>query len=360
MGDVTVFGGDPLVVATRLEIERVQANLAMARQLLLEQLEATDFLNQPLKRVGLALEAGPILERISQLQLACELSAQEYFEGEVQSAGRFEAVNQSLAPIVAGLFAAVGGQWGPYRNSEITVSPVSRIDHLSSVNTLTGLLTRLERTAATAPGLVRIEQYPGLTSKDASRFIVYIPGTQAWGPMAGKNPLDLSSNLQAMAGPGLASSEAAVQKAIVAAGVKSQDQVLLVGHSQGGMVAANIASQKQNFAVAGLVTFGSPISQLNQTLRVPAVSIQHTNDLVPKLDLKQNALAKNWVTVERELPVKPSGPGPTVLQAHELSGYRGTALLADQSQEPGLARVRGLITEFSSGQGKATIYEVSR
>ncbi|WP_138275985.1 alpha/beta fold hydrolase [Rhodoluna limnophila] len=376
MGDVTAFGGEPQIIATLLEIERVQACLGSAYSLLQQQLELPDFFQLPLKRIGLALEIGPVLERLEFLQQACAVAAQQYFDGEVQTASAFENLDFAAIPAIAGVFAATSGQWAPYRDSQIKVEPTGLAAPVQSANSLAALLTRLERTASAGEPMVRIEKYssafgaagPGTAGNWSSpgsfqagnRYIVYIPGTQAWSPIAGKNPLDLTSNLQAMAGPTKASSEAAVQRAIVNAGVSKRDRVLLVGHSQGGMVAANLASQPQNYKVAGLVTIGSPISQLNQELRVPTISLQHTNDLVPKLDLAQNALGKDWVTVEREAPVSSSNSKPAVLQAHELSTYRGTALLADQSTDAGLARIRELITDFASGQGQVTNYRISR
>ncbi|WP_138316687.1 alpha/beta fold hydrolase [Rhodoluna limnophila] len=376
MGDVTAFGGEPQIIATLLEIERVQACLGSAYSLLQQQLELPDFFQLPLKRIGLALEIGPVLERLEFLQQACAVAAQQYFDGEVQTASAFEDLDFAAIPAIAGVFAATSGQWAPYRDSQIKVEPTGLAAPVQSANSLAALLTRLERTASAGEPMVRIEKYssafgaagPGTAGNWSSpgsfqagnRYIVYIPGTQAWSPIAGKNPLDLTSNLQAMAGPKKASSEAAVQRAIVNAGVSKRDRVLLVGHSQGGMVAANLASQPQNYKVAGLVTIGSPISQLNQDIRVPTISLQHTNDLVPKLDLAQNALGKDWVTVEREAPVSSSNSKPAVLQAHELSTYRGTALLADQSTDAGLARIRELITDFASGQGQATNYRISR
>ncbi|WP_138315960.1 alpha/beta fold hydrolase [Rhodoluna limnophila] len=376
MGDVTAFGGEPQIIATLLEIERVQACLGSAYSLLQQQLELPDFFQLPLKRIGLALEIGPVLERLEFLQQACAVAAQQYFDGEVQTASAFEDLDFAAIPAIAGVFAATSGQWAPYRDSQIKVEPTGLAAPVQSANSLAALLTRLERTASAGEPMVRIEKYssafgaagPGTAGNWSSpgnfqagnHYIVYIPGTQAWSPIAGENPLDLTSNLQAMAGPSKASSEAAVQRAIVNAGVTKRDRVLLVGHSQGGMVAANLASQPQNYKVAGLVTIGSPISQLNQDIRVPTISLQHTNDLVPKLDLAQNALGKDWVTVEREAPVSSSNSKPAVLQAHELSNYRGTALLADQSTDAGLARIRELITDFASGQGQATNYRISR
>jgi len=196
-----------------------------------------------------------------------------------------------------------------------------------------------------------------------SKFVAYIPGTQTWNPIALGNPIDFTSNLQAMKGPGLAASERGVQMALAAAGVGATSQIYLVGHSQGGLVAANLALKDSR--IKGLVTFGAPISHLAEQIKVPTVAIQHKNDIVPKLGLKANPLAQNMVTVERVMPI--SFPVAVILEAHEIDNYTKTAELADKSQEFGLKRVReqvltgiGVATEGSKGFGEARTYELER
>jgi pimeloyl-ACP methyl ester carboxylesterase len=114
-----------------------------------------------------------------------------------------------------------------------------------------------------------------------------------------------------MKGSGLAASERGVQlalaEAIKSAGVGATASILLVGHSQGGLIAANIAGNDRR--VKGLVTFGAPISQLADKIKVPTVAIQHKNDIVPKLGLKANPLAENMVTVESFANNHPSSSG---------------------------------------------------
>jgi hypothetical protein len=199
-----------------------------------------------------------------------------------------------------------------------------------------------------------------------SRFVAYLPGTQTWNPVAGANPIDFTSNLQAMKGPGLAASERGVQLALAAAGAGASSQIYLVGHSQGGLVAANLALKDSR--IKGLVTFGAPISHLADQLKVPTVAIQHKNDIVPKLGLKANPLAQNMVTVERVMPI--TVPVAAILEAHEIENYTKTADLADKSQEFGLKRVREHVLagigvgggggEGSSGFGEALTYKLER
>jgi Xaa-Pro aminopeptidase len=113
------------------------------------------------------------------------------------------------------------------------------------------------------------------------------------------------------------------------------------------------------------VTFGAPISQLADKIKVPTVAIQHKNDIVPKLGLKANPLAENMVTVERVLPI--TTPVAAVLEAHEIANYTKTAELADESQELGLKRVREQVLErflprsaIGVETGEATVYKLER
>jgi hypothetical protein len=130
------------------------------------------------------------------------------------------------------------------------------------------------------------------------------------------------------------------------------------------MVGANISLKDKR--VKGLVTFGAPIGQLADQIKVPTVAIQHKNDIVPKLGLKANPLVENMVTVERVLPI--SAPVAAVLEAHDVSNYAKTAELADESQEIGLKRVRDQVLEpFGEGggigvlgAGETTVFELRR
>lgn len=52
-----------------------------------------------------------------------------------------------------------------------------------------------------------------------------------------------------------------VQEAMKQAGIKSNEPVALIGHSQGGIVAATIASDlKDDYDIEHVVTAGSPVA----------------------------------------------------------------------------------------------------
>ncbi len=329
-------------MATRAEIERIQAGLASVGNILGGEVELTDFLTSPLKRIGLAMELPAVQDRIRYLLQALDSAANEYFDGEALVAKELTDLGLISAPIIASGLIGLANEVGMFREHRVTAHQIDRFWRPAPIG-LAGLGTRLAQ--ITGEGQVVIERY-------GTNFVAYIPGTQTWSPIGLGNPIDFTSNLQAMKGPGLAASERGVQLAldesIKAAGATATASILLVGHSQGGLIAANIALKDKR--VKGLVTFGAPISQLADQIKVPTVAIQHKNDIVPKLGLKANPLVENMVTVERVLPI--STPVAAVLEAHDISNYAKTAELADESQESGLKRVREqVLAPFGAGGG---------
>lgn len=348
-------------MATRAEIERIQAGLASVGNLLGGEVELTDFLNRPLKRIGLAMELPAVQERIRYLVQALDAAANEYFDGEALVAKELTDLGLISAPMIAAGMIGLANEIGIFREHRVSATPVDRFLRPGPQG-LAGLGARLSQLAAPIDqggqpaGRIVIERY-------SNNFVAYLPGTQTWNPIALQNPIDFTSNLQAMKGQGLAASERGVLLALAEAGAVASSRILLVGHSQGGLVGANLAVKDKR--VAGLVTFGAPISQLAEQIKVPTVAIQHKNDIVPKLGLKANPLAENMVTVERVLRI--STPAAVILEAHDISNYTKTAELADASQETGLRRVREQVLGMLPRRGfgvenwaETTVYKLER
>ena len=355
--DIESYGGDPRIVATRAEIERIQAGLASVGNLLGGEVELTDFLTSPLKRIGLAMELPGMHERIRYLLQALDAASNEYFDGEALVAKELTDIGLISAPMIAAGLIGLANEAGMFREHAVKATKVERSWRTAPIG-LEGLGRRLSELGGSSQ--ILIERY-------GNRFIAYLPGTQTWNPVGLSNPIDFTSNLQAMKGAGLAASERGVQlalaEAIKSAGVGASASILLVGHSQGGLIAANVAQTDKR--VKGLVTFGAPISQLSDKIKVPTVAIQHKNDIVPKLGLNANPLAKNLVTVERVMPI--SSPIAMILEAHEITNYTKTAELADKSDEFGLKRVRELVLDrffppstIGVETGEATLYKLER
>lgn len=124
-------------------------------------------------------------------------------------------------------------------------------------------------------------------------YIVTIPGTSEWNVRSGSNPLDTVGNLSS-AGGNISTASRAVEMAMQQAGIPGGAPVMLVGHSQGGMTAANLAADpefRSHFNVTNVMTYGSPIDSTHIPGDVKTLALQHTFDVVPRLDLGN---AKPW------------------------------------------------------------------
>jgi hypothetical protein len=131
-------------------------------------------------------------------------------------------------------------------------------------------------------------------------YIVDIPGTKVWnGPGFEPNINDLGTNLHAV-GNEVSSYERAVEQALARAGVRPGDPVMLIGHSQGGIVAAHSAADFVNtgrYNVTNVVTAGSPVGEIDIPTSVQVLSIENKHDIVPHLDSASNPDRSNRTTV---------------------------------------------------------------
>jgi pimeloyl-ACP methyl ester carboxylesterase len=377
-----VWGGDAKVVASNAEIERVLSGLQSCESWLRQMIEPADYLRQPGKRLAVGLELPRVFERLNWLQLSCRSAGEAYFQGESELVGDIPAL--AGAAVDAGLFretevsvVEVSAPVGAAADSGAVGAPAptsiaEMIEILGQVDDAAAEKIRVDRlTPVLAPGgpagSFGFEADGQNLTTAGALFLAYIPGTQIWSATAGKNVFDATSNVAAMASRNSAASERAVDQALRQAGAGRGDRVILVGHSQGGIVAGNLASRQgyqshdakargTGYQVAGLVTIGAPIGQLANLNRVPTLSIEHTNDLVPKLDNQPNPLQANWVTATRE--VRAEGlTGP-----HEISKYRETAGLVDRSASSGLADIRSQILGVVRGHQieKSSWYQLNR
>lgn len=356
MGDLEVYGADAKVVATRAEIERVRRELDEVSRWLEGQVQFDDFLSDPLARVGLAMEVPLFRERISSVQLALVQAAESYFSTEARATLQFEQHFALDVPAIAALAVGLGSASlaaespGPLAEKPVFATQVGEPRFSLPPNSVVSMARRLQETANFDKPTIRIERF-------GKNVLVFVPGTRTWSLGSGKDPLDVTSNLRAMAGPNSAAgSQRALSQALRAANVGRGDRVVFVGHSQGGMIAANLVSKPQPYRVAGLVTFGAPLAQLEGRLKVPVLAIEHKGDVVPKLPLKVNPIAENWATVATDAPNDES-----LGSKHELSGYRQTALKVDQSTNSGLKRIREILTGFAGEDvGEVRWFELAR
>jgi pimeloyl-ACP methyl ester carboxylesterase len=197
-------------------------------------------------------------------------------------------------------------------------------------------------------------------------YVVDIPGTKHTAlPTGSVHPQtnDLGTNLRVLGGD-VTTRQRAIAEALRLAGARNTDPVMLVGHSQGGMVAAQAASDAGtpafDYDVRSVVTAGSPIGRVDVPGSVQLLALENAHDIVPHLDSRANDDASNVTTVT--FSAQEGGIG----QNHGIeSGYRAAARAVDSSDDPSLEAFRASADPFLVGPGDEAavvghVYEISR
>lgn len=346
------YGGNPDIVATREEIQRVALEIKLCAESLNAWNPLDTLWSDPLHQIQYRVMSGPICQKLESLYSHCLIAAENYFTTEAQIHRRFEIL---FIPELAALATTLGVSLGWKLDSQVSAKLVFESRSVRPYST-TDLLDRLWRLSAKADPTIGVDVFDNPSGNKTA--VVYIPGTQTFGFGEGANPLDMASNIQAMSGAGEAASERAVLAAIGQAGISSTDEVILVGHSQGGMVAGNLAAYPSGFVAAGLVTFGAPLAHI-KNLRAPVMAIEHVNDPVPNLSGKSNPLKRNWVTIQR-ISEKPESDA--LMFSHSLKSYKNTTTAIDTSGDVGIKNIRGEILQKLDGvkPAKSLEFVISR
>ncbi|PPL17206.1 alpha/beta hydrolase family protein [Microterricola pindariensis] len=254
------------------------------------------------------------------------------------------------------LFAAAAGSQA-LRETPQRVHRASQALAVSPPRGIGDLAARVPNSAAGSPQ-IRIERYGG----SAPRWVVYLAGTADFAVTPAAEPFDLTANVHATAG-GDAASQRAVRAALAEAGAEQDDPLLLVGHSQGGLVAARLA-ESGDLNVAGYVNLGGPLGAV-QASGVPGLSLEHADDIVPALGGSGRAPDELLTVGRTALGIGDAGPHANSAQrpfaAHGLEHYRHTARLVDASTEPRLQGFERLVQGFTGAEpGRMTRWRSER
>jgi pimeloyl-ACP methyl ester carboxylesterase len=156
---------------------------------------------------------------------------------------------------------------------------------------LVGLLTDvLEANAASGDDdvCIRVRMLQGPDGR--TRYTAAIPGSWGEDPLRlfatedeGGNPFDWNQNLPAITGR-ITDSSRAVRVAIEAAEVPTDAQLVLVGHSQGGIVAANLAADPSVNGPGGrrishVISAGGPVQNAPVLAPTVVVNVDHDSRL---------------------------------------------------------------------------------
>jgi hypothetical protein len=191
-------------------------------------------------------------------------------------------------------------------------------------------------------------------------YIVDIPGTKIWN-LPGKDHSqinDLGTNLHALAGDSTAY-EQGIAEALRRAGAQPHDPVMLIGHSQGGLVAVNAAdhfASSGRYRVTHVVTLGSPIAHLHVPRSVRVLSVENKHDVFPHLDGRDNPDEPNHTTVTFARQLGDIGHN------HGLdASYLPVAQDLDRTDDPSVRDFRDSAEPFLRGNRLTShVYEISR
>jgi hypothetical protein len=206
-------------------------------------------------------------------------------------------------------------------------------------------------------GLIDIQVLDGPAGR---RVVVDITGTSIWNidPLRGTpQATNVGTNLRGLAGQDSVMTRG-VRQALRLAGVSARDPIMLVGHSQGGLVAARLAAEltaDRQYRVTHLVTAGSPIGQARLPDSISVLALENAGDSVPHLDGADNPDRPNWLTVRLPTGADPSSAG------HAADSYLTAARQLDGCHDPGLDRWRAGAAGFlAAGQTHTRVFQVRR
>lgn len=203
-----------------------------------------------------------------------------------------------LAPVVCGYLS-----WALLHDGHPVVS-LTDTSRGRSPGSLSELLTELDE--CPNDGDINVQILDAPPNSQVRQVIVEIPGTDSWNPSAGKEVTDLTTNMLALTGSNC-TYERGIIEALRQAGVTRADDITLIGHSQGGMVAVNTAENLDTateFRISHVITAGSPIGLTVGAMpqKTQVLAIENNTDLVPSLDGTLNPALPNVTTVTINRP----------------------------------------------------------
>ena len=165
-------------------------------------------------------------------------------------------------------------------------------------------LGKVDLDSGLAYATIAIQRYERADGSNA--WLVTIPGTDG----QADSPFDWEQNVELMSADAerrmRADSARMVVEAMEQAGIGRDEPVALIGHSQGGIVAAAIAADKaDDYNIQHVVTAGSPVANHPIGERTWVTSIEIDDELVAALDGADNPATDNWLTVRGHVSPAP-------------------------------------------------------
>ncbi len=198
----------------------------------------------------------------------------------------------TVDPVTGRPLAATARRWhqgsGAAMPAALPGGPGPTADYWASaagtpVGSLGGSLRRAVRIGAAGGGRIVIEEVAG--DEGRTRWIVELPGIAS--AIDTPYPQDLPGAVAALALP-CSSYCGSIRAALDRAGVPVGADVMLVGHSQGGIVAMDLARDPAfnggRVNVTHVVAAGSPVSHVEIPGPTRVLTLENTHDIVTHLD----------------------------------------------------------------------------
>ncbi|MFD6090716.1 hypothetical protein ACFWGN_01205 [Oerskovia sp. NPDC060338] len=207
--------------------------------------------------------------------------------------------------------------------------------------------------------VVSVERYVG--ADDRATWVVTVPGTQLGNSTT---PFSMTSNFDLVQGAD-ADSTAFVLEAMRQAEIPAGEEVLIVGHSQGGMVAMAVATAVTGTAagagatgapggaarydVRHVLTAGAPVGGATLPAGVRGTHVEIEQEGVSQLDGTDNPVGRDRVTVRADLEAQ-GAPGTGGKVPHGVPFHVEVLGRAREVGQPGLADNLAAIDDAVSGE----------
>lgn len=213
---------------------------------------------------------------------------------------------------------------------------------------LAGMLSLVPHNEGAEAGTITVTTTT--TADGSSHTIVGLPGTEgaaATEAAAGASPFGINGLAEATT-LGSQHVTAGVLEALEEAGVPPGSAVSLVGFSQGGVHAVNVATDQRfskKYRVGMIVTAGSPVAQ--QAAKLPShtktLHFEHRDDPVPGFDGKANPHSINRITVELTGYGPQHQDGALFGKGHNFANYLDRVGKLEAANPAGLAEHRAAL-----------------
>lgn len=238
----------------------------------------------------------------------------------------------------------------PYPLAPLVLQETER-DQVILEGTVDGLLSRVSHAGDAAGSSFEVLEVDG---ESGPTYVVVIPGTEMREPGL---PFGPGGVVEAK----LADSEYvgdAVARALEEVGAEAGADVVIVGYSQGGMHAVNLANSGrvgEHYSVELVLTAGSPIAEEDAPAGTTFLHLAHEEDAVPALNLVPAPDRHNQVSVVLDHELDPTE------SAHGIDSYRQGAQAVDLSSHPSIAPATAALgAAVAGGPAKRHVFQLTR